>query len=564
MAKCPCSNVATFPATCAFTHRRAAMQLVKHKHTIVGRKMHLTKKGGTILFRLKSFTDDKLTTAVFGGATIGLAILLTLLFGHNGANIRHWPLLGEMNYLNRSLAVTDSIQAKSSNVDAYCCRLTCSIEIVESIPENITFDTDSLPTSTFSAWSRLISLAEKSIYIAAYKSSLRGKHVLGQPFPSTFMGEQIFEQLLKAGTEKDVTIRMVENYPAKDPGDNADGWSLESRGALERRLLHLTNEYGEGAMHSKFITVDDKHFYLGSANLDWRSLNQKMELGVLVLNCPCLANDLRNIFLSYWNLATPQNDSRRSKCRSDSSIPSTTINAATPIVLSYYGAETKVFLASSPRNLHEQGRTWDLEAITSAIRAAKHYIYIHVMDFIPMIVYQKRKSYWPIIDNALRKAVVERGVEVKILAAALHFVKENLHFMQSLQTLANCADNGTIEIKIFKVPSVTDFHRKIARDRRTHNKFMLTEDTVIIGTSNWSGDYFTTTTGIALVAHQKQEWRPLVDHMRHIFLRNWRSPYAHTLNTYIKLCLQGSRNDNVCEVEKNLTTMPSNALVKIN
>uniref|UniRef100_A0A5S6Q1J0 PLD phosphodiesterase domain-containing protein n=1 Tax=Trichuris muris TaxID=70415 RepID=A0A5S6Q1J0_TRIMR len=444
--------------------------------------MHLNKER-IPPFRVQHFTNDKWTAtkAILSGATLGLAILLTFLFGHAGTNIRYWPLLSEMSYLNRSLAVIDSIQAMHSDADRYSCKMTCSIEIVESIPENITFDADELPMSTFSAWSRLISLAEKRIYIAAYKTSLRGKHVLGASDPSTSMGEQIFEQLLKTGTEKDVTIRMVENYLAKDPGDNADGSSLESRGALELRRLHVSNEYGKGAMHSKFIVVDDKHFYLGSANLDWRSLNQKMELGVLVLNCPCLANDLGNIFFSYWNVAVSPNETQ-SNCQSGSSVPlmETTVNAANPVVLSYYGAETKVFIASSPRNLHEQGRVWDLEAITSAIHAAKSFIYIHVMDFIPMIVYQKRKSYWPVIDNALRKAVVERGVEVKILAAALHFVKENLHFMQSLQALANCADKGSIEIKIFKVPAVTDFHKRIARDRRTHNKFMVTEDTVII------------------------------------------------------------------------------------
>ncbi|VDN32397.1 unnamed protein product [Cylicostephanus goldi] len=67
-------------------------------------------------------------------------------------------------------------------------------------------------------------------------------------------------------------------------------------------------------MHSKFLISDRKHFYLGSANLDWRSLNQKMELGVLVENCECLAEDLKNIFDIYWDIhrnPKPDNLKRR-------------------------------------------------------------------------------------------------------------------------------------------------------------------------------------------------------------------------------------------------------------
>lgn len=71
-------------------------------------------------------------------------------------------------------------------------------------------------------------------------------------------------------------------------------------------------------MHSKFIMADGRHFYLGSANLDWRSLTQvmrmhfaylkwsfaqKMELGVLVRDCPCLSQDLIKIFDVYWRAA---------------------------------------------------------------------------------------------------------------------------------------------------------------------------------------------------------------------------------------------------------------------
>jgi hypothetical protein len=45
-------------------------------------------------------------------------------------------------------------------------------------------------------------------------------------------------------------------------------------------------------------------------------------------------------------------------------------------------------LQTSPRWLNAPNRTWDLDAILAAIREANSFIYIHVMDYVPMFVYQ--------------------------------------------------------------------------------------------------------------------------------------------------------------------------------
>ena len=45
-----------------------------------------------------------------------------------------------------------------------------------------------------------------------------------------------------------------------------------------------------------------QHFYVGSANFDWRSLTQVKEMGVMVKNCPVLAEDMAKIFDVYWML----------------------------------------------------------------------------------------------------------------------------------------------------------------------------------------------------------------------------------------------------------------------
>ena len=47
--------------------------------------------------------------------------------------------------------------------------------------------------------------------------------------------------------------------------------------------------------------MDNSTFYLGSANMDWRSLTQVKELGIVV-SSECLTLDLLQIFEIYWTL----------------------------------------------------------------------------------------------------------------------------------------------------------------------------------------------------------------------------------------------------------------------
>ena len=62
---------------------------------------------------------------------------------------------------------------------------------------------------------------------------------------------------------------------------------------------------GTGILHTKMWLVDRRHFYVGSANFDWRSLTQVKEMGVLVMNCPTMAQDMAKIFDVYWELGGP-------------------------------------------------------------------------------------------------------------------------------------------------------------------------------------------------------------------------------------------------------------------
>jgi phospholipase D3/4 len=151
--------------------------------------------------------------------------------------------------------------------------------------------------------------------------------------------------LLNAGLNRSLQIRIVENALSKDKGDNADGIVLFEQGAADRRTLNLQKLQDSGIMHSKFIISDERHFYLGSANLDWRSLNQKLEMGVFVKDCSCLARELKTIFDFYWEASLVKSKDEFEELMSEA--PSLSFNMNSPLRIKYKETETDVYIAVS-------------------------------------------------------------------------------------------------------------------------------------------------------------------------------------------------------------------------
>jgi phospholipase D3/4 len=78
---------------------------------------------------------------------------------------------------------------------------------------------------------------------------------------------------------------------------------LAEKGLAEVRSIDFLRLFGSGVLHTKFMIIDEKHVYVGSANMDWRSLTEVKELGVVLQNCSCMAIDLQKIFVVYWRVA---------------------------------------------------------------------------------------------------------------------------------------------------------------------------------------------------------------------------------------------------------------------
>ncbi|NXI74407.1 PLD3 Phospholipase, partial [Anseranas semipalmata] len=410
--------------------------------------------------------------------------------------------------------------------------------LVESIPEGMPDGAGIANPSTFSAWRNLVGSARRSLDIAAFYWTMTNEDTRTHE-PSAAQGEQILEELLEL-PRRGVSVRVAVNSPSsKFP--SSDLQALERSGAAVRAvdMPRLTR----GVLHTKFWIVDGTHLYIGSANMDWRSLTQVKELGAAVYNCSCLAQDLGKVFEAYWLLGSP-----------NASIPSpwpanfsTAFNMETPLELNLNGTAASVYFSSAPPSLCAPGRTEDLRALLSVIDDAEDFVHVAVMSYLPTMEFShperrvkpppreapsspRAPRFWPAIDNRLRKAVFERKVKVRLLVGCWPHSKAAMFpFLKSLAAVADNRTRYSVEVRLFMVPS-SAAQAKIPYARVNHDKYMVTEKVAYIGTSNWSGDYFVQTAGSALVVNQTENGvgtaATVRGQLQAVFERDWGSPYS--------------------------------------
>ncbi|EFO28062.2 phospholipase D [Loa loa] len=396
--------------------------------------------------------------------------------------------------------------------------------------------------STTEIWKRLISSAEKSIDIASFYWSLLPENTGSYRGPSTQDGIDIYNALIGAA-KKGIKLRIVQNAQ-----NNNETRTLKNEGLAEVRSLNFSNWFAGGVLHTKFWVVDAKHFYLGSANLDWRALTQVKELGVAIFNCECLAEDLMKVMNVYWEMGAPG----KKLPSSWSKELATAYNAWNPIVATLNGEKTGVYISSAPPAFCPKGRMNDLSAILQVINTARKFIHISVMDYFPATLYLANNRYWPVIDDALRKAAYN-GIEVKLLISKWKTTRPTLFaFLKSLAVINStlpckrtydtkkgrfiCIPDttGSIEVRIFIVPTIGD-QKNIPYARVNHAKYMVTDNSALIGTSNWSADYFINTAGASIVIqrHNKALNSEIVHDLNEkIFMRDWNSSYASPLSEF--------------------------------
>lgn len=398
------------------------------------------------------------------------------------------------------------------------CKADCTITLVESIPEGVEFPAGAVHNpSIYNGWMNLLKFAEEQIDIASFYWTLQGSDT-NTSDPSTQQGENVFEEI-QAAAKRGVKIRIVQSPPSEQ-FPSLDTVYLSQKGLADVRSLDITRLVGSGILHTKMWLVDGKHFYVGSANQDWRALTQVQELGLMSYNCSCLANDMSKIFEVYWDLAKP-----------NSHIPDpwpdkykTRINADSPAQIKINGSNSSsIYLTSSPPKLSPPGREDDLAAILRVINSATKFVYVSVMDYFPTTLYTQQRTYWPVIDDALRKAAFDRKVHVRLLASLWNHTRFDMKFyLRSLAAL-NRANFASVEVRLYAVPPYT---KEISYTRVNHNKFMVTESVAYVGTSNWSADYFLYTGGIAYVINETETGDTVRAQLQAVFERNWYSNFT--------------------------------------
>ncbi|KAL9871329.1 5'-3' exonuclease PLD3-like [Glossina fuscipes] len=399
----------------------------------------------------------------------------------------------------------------------------CSLQLVESIPDGLNYSENSPKfLSTYNAWKILINFTEESLNIGSFYWTMLGSDVVDHP--SAILGENIYEAIKAKGANRDITIRIAQSEPTAI-SNNSDTEILQQIGAAEVRSVNFTRLLDGGVLHTKLWVVDNKHFYLGSANMDWRSLTQVKELGVLGINCKTLSEDFMKIFNEYWYLGN-QTANIPKKWPKEYS---TNFNFANPIIVNSSGNNLHAVVSSSPPPLTSAGRVDDLECILKTINDAKSFVYVAVMDYYPLIMYTENMRYWPFIDDALRKVAIENKVKIKLLISWWRYSsKSENYFLKSLTDLTKSLKGVDIQVRRFIVPINQD-QLKIPHSRVNHNKYMVTDNAAYIGTSNWSGDYFTDTAGIGLylqAVNNSTSAAGIREQLLSVFSRDWYSPYA--------------------------------------
>lgn len=400
------------------------------------------------------------------------------------------------------------------------CTDPCRIVLLESIPEGLVFNSSTTHQSIYEAWLNLISAAQSSLDIASFYWTLTNRDTKTHE-PTANQGEQILQELGRLSGK--VSVRVAVDTPSDTK--SLDDILFLMNSSADVRMVNM-RELTTGVLHTKFWIVDKKHIYIGSANMDWRSLTQVKELGAVVYDCGCLAEDLGKIFEAYWYL----NQTETVPAHWPSKY-STLYNKNTPMQMLLNGTDSSVYLSSSPPSLCAEGRTPDLQSILSVIGDAQQFVYIAVMNYLPTMEYSKSKRYWADIDTQLRRVAYERKIRVRLLISC--WDSTNPIMFPFLRSLASLQENKLdVQVKIFTVPSNPQ-QKEIPFARVNHNKYMVTDRVAYIGTSNWSGDYFVNTAGSALVVNQtsaKTTSPTVQEQLQAVFERDWDSSYSREIN----------------------------------
>jgi phospholipase D3/4 len=383
-------------------------------------------------------------------------------------------------------------------------------------------------------------------------------------------------EALREAARRGVYIRILQS-----PGFTGQKQESETlQGEFPKQIgihsVDMAKWYGGGLMHQKIWIFDSRHLYLGSANMDWKSISQVKEMGVAVEDSPELAVDATKYFNAWWDFSamTPASvEVFDPVARIDRRVPrwsdlvpspqriesplagekyATAFNRGTPLSADLNGEKCGVFLTGCPAEVRGSGRTWDAEGLIHTVDDARRSVCVSVMDFGPISLFGRQNTgepsgdegpipnntpvWWPGLFDALLSAALTRKVYVRLLVSK--WAHTSSLIAPLLAALRNAADagrsdsfmsSGQLEVKQFIIPGwdrTEGTHRRFpGHTRVNHTKYIVTDRRINIGTSNMTWDYFAATAGSSF--NSDHPW--LVRTLQAVFDRDWASIYAWRL-----------------------------------
>ncbi len=205
-----------------------------------------------------------------------------------------------------------------------------------------------------------------------------------------------------------VTIRILQSPGFSGQKQESDTLREEFPDRVSIRSIEMGKWYGGGGiMHQKIWVFDSRHVYVGSANMDWKSISQVKEMGIAVEDCPDLAADAGCYFESWWcfSALTPACvETFDPVARIDRTVPrwsnlvpvaqrapsplggeqyAATSGLESPLPLELNGELGSAFLTGCPNEVMGSGRTWDGDGLVHTINDARKSVCVSVMDFAP-------------------------------------------------------------------------------------------------------------------------------------------------------------------------------------
>ena len=328
---------------------------------------------------------------------------------------------------------------------------------------------------------------------------------------ATWPGEPLSPVLeaMRRAAKRGVAVRLILDTGMLDSSPLPPD-SLGLLAGVSLRLLDMKKVSGGGVQHSKYFIVDDREVYVGSQNLDWRSLKHIHELGVRARD-PRIAGLFTRVFESDWQAAAPPDGAAAGTTPVAASAPL----PALPIRLAQAPGDTvDVWPSFSPEGHIPDASLWDRDALVRLIDGARREIVVQSLTY-GLGRPGRRDST---LDQALRRAA-GRGVKVRLILSDWEADNPRIGDLQRLARVPG------VEVKLSTVPEWSGGYIPYARVE--HCKYMVVDTLwTWVGTSNWEPDYFDSSRNAALTMRD----RPLALEAHAIFEIGWASGEVQPLS----------------------------------